>query len=72
MLNRWRQYSVIRCFHSVLHKTPLYYETTKESSINIKKMPYTAKIAGFLFYFKKKFFELENLNSFPGGAQWEA
>jgi hypothetical protein len=35
-------------------------------------MPFTAKMAGFIFDFKKIFFELKNLNPFPGGAQWEA
>jgi hypothetical protein len=59
MLSRSSKHFVITRSHSVLHRTPLYYEKPKQSSINIKKMTVTDKIAVFIFYFKKKIFILK-------------
>ena len=59
MLSRARKQFVIGCSHSVLHRTPLYYEKPKESSINIKKMTFTDELAVIIFYFKKIFFNLK-------------
>ena len=71
MLTRASNQFNIRYSHSVLHRIPLYYEKPKESSINIKKMNFTGKLADINFYFKN-IFQFENQNPFPGGAQWVA
>jgi hypothetical protein len=71
MLIRSGKHSVISCSHSVLHRTPLYNEKPKESSINIKKMTRREKTAGFVFHFKKNF-HFENLNLSAGGTKWTA
>jgi hypothetical protein len=71
MPKRASKHLIIRHSHSVIHKNPLYYEKPKESSLNIKKMPLTGKIAFFIFYFKN-IFRIGNLNPSPGGNQWKA
>ena len=71
MLTRAGNQVNIRFSHSVLHRTSLYYEKPKESSINIKKMNFTGKLTDVNFYFKN-IFQFENQNPFPGGAQWVA
>jgi hypothetical protein len=59
MFSKSIKHFIIGCSHSVLHRTSLYYEKAKESSINIKKMTITDKIALSVFYFKKKIFVLK-------------
>ncbi|UCH96644.1 MAG: hypothetical protein JSV88_07285 [Candidatus Aminicenantes bacterium] len=51
---------LIERHHCVLHKIQLYYEKSKESSINIKKMKIMAKMREIVFYFKNIFFILKN------------
>jgi hypothetical protein len=60
MLTRWIKRFVIKYFHSILHRIPLYYETAKESSKNIKKMAVTGRMTVIIFYFKN-IFQFENL-----------
>ena len=59
MFNRPNNFFNIGHSHFSLHNKSLYYENPKESSINIKKMMITGKLAVLIFCFKKIFFILK-------------